>query len=70
MCAGLIDEGGIDSCQGDSGGPMFGKDEAGKPVQVGIVSWGEGCARKGKPGVYTEVSTFAADIKKAAADLG
>ncbi len=48
---------------------MFRKDEAGQRLQVGIVSWGEGCARPGKPGVYTEVSTFAADIKKAAEGL-
>lgn len=70
LCAGDMEKGGIDSCQGDSGGPMFIKDDNDKFVQVGIVSWGEGCARKGKPGVYTEVSNFAADIKKAAADLG
>jgi secreted trypsin-like serine protease len=70
LCAGLLDEGGIDSCQGDSGGPMFLKDENDEFVQVGIVSWGEGCARKGKPGVYTEVSTFAKDIKEAAGKLG
>ncbi|WP_030020969.1 trypsin-like serine protease, partial [Streptomyces monomycini] len=57
------------TCQGDSGGPMFRKDDAGQWLQVGIVSWGEGCARPGKPGVYTEVSTFAADIKKAAEGL-
>lgn len=43
-----------DSCQGDSGGPLF------KPknprAQVGIVSYGLGCARAGYPGVYTEVN--------------
>ncbi|MEU2157933.1 serine protease [Streptomyces sp. NPDC019396] len=70
ICAGNLDAGGIDTCQGDSGGPMFRKDEAGAWIQVGIVSWGEGCARPGKPGVYTEVSAFAADIKKAAGELG
>lgn len=70
ICAGKLDTGGIDTCQGDSGGPMFRKDDAGQWLQVGIVSWGEGCARPGKPGVYSEVSTFAANIKKAAGELG
>ncbi|MFI6378089.1 S1 family peptidase [Streptomyces sp. NPDC050658] len=68
LCAGLP-EGGTDTCQGDSGGPMFRKDEAGEYIQVGIVSWGNGCARPKFPGVYTEVSTFAADIEKAASEL-
>ncbi|AOP46396.1 trypsin-like serine protease [Streptomyces lydicus] len=70
ICAGKVDTGGVDTCQGDSGGPMFRKDDAGQWLQVGIVSWGDGCARPGKPGVYSEVSTFAADIKKAAGELG
>lgn len=70
ICAGILDTGGVDSCQGDSGGPMFRKDDAGEPVQVGIVSWGAGCAQPGKPGVYTEVSAFTADIEKAAGELG
>ncbi|MCZ4123031.1 serine protease [Streptomyces sp. H39-S7] len=68
ICAGLP-QGGIDTCQGDSGGPMFRKDNNNQWVQVGIVSWGEGCARAGYPGVYTEVSTFASAIQSAAAGL-
>ena len=45
---------GKDSCQGDSGGPLF---KPGAPrTQVGIVSYGRGCARAGFPGAYTEVN--------------
>jgi trypsin len=43
-----------DTCQGDSGGPLVTK----KNVQVGITSFGYGCARPGFPGVYTRVSTY------------
>ncbi|MEV4917286.1 serine protease [Streptomyces tirandamycinicus] len=68
ICAGLP-QGGVDTCQGDSGGPMFRRDNAGAWIQVGIVSWGQGCARPNYPGVYTEVSTFASAIKSAAATL-
>ncbi|MEW2117543.1 serine protease [Streptomyces sp. NPDC005474] len=68
ICAGFA-SGGVDTCQGDSGGPMFRKDNAGAFVQVGIVSWGIGCARPNAPGVYTEVSTFASAIASAAATL-
>jgi secreted trypsin-like serine protease len=57
---------GIDTCQGDSGGPMVRRGASGRWLQVGIVSWGLGCARDGYPGVYTQVSTFRAAIKAAA----
>jgi secreted trypsin-like serine protease len=70
ICAGNLANGGVDTCQGDSGGPMFRRDNNNAWIQVGIVSWGEGCARPGKPGVYTEVSTFAQNIADAAAQLG
>ncbi|MFI9233931.1 S1 family peptidase [Streptomyces rimosus] len=69
ICAGIMSTGGVDTCQGDSGGPMFRKDDAGAWVQVGITSWGEGCARPGKPGVYTRVSAFSQDIAEAADQL-
>jgi hypothetical protein len=70
ICAGNWTSGGVDTCQGDSGGPMFRRDSAGNWVQIGITSWGEGCARPGKPGVYTQISTFHAAIKAAADSLG
>jgi secreted trypsin-like serine protease len=53
VCAGYP-QGGVDTCQGDSGGPMI---AAG--LLVGIASWGDGCARPGKPGVYTRVARYA-----------
>jgi secreted trypsin-like serine protease len=54
ICAGYP-QGGVDTCQGDSGGPMFGRNAAGALRVVGATSYGEGCARPGKPGVYARV---------------
>ncbi len=42
-----------DSCQGDSGGPLF---HNASRIQVGIVSYGTGCALPKFPGVYSEVN--------------
>jgi trypsin len=55
VCAGFP-EGGVDTCQGDSGGPMFGQTTGGALRVVGATSFGEGCARPGKPGVYARVA--------------
>jgi hypothetical protein len=52
ICAGFMPQGGADACKGDSGGPMVVSIEK-QIYQVGSVSWGEGCGRQDKPGVYT-----------------
>src|SRR3954468_23633312 len=54
VCAGFP-QGGVDTCQRHSGGPMFGRDAAGTLKVVGATSFGEGCARPNKPGVYARV---------------
>ena len=63
ICAGLAD-GARDACNGDSGGPLFALGIDG-PVQVGIVSWGEGpmdagaaCGHANAYGVYTRLANY------------
>ncbi|APU19836.1 S1 family peptidase [Actinoalloteichus sp. GBA129-24] len=52
VCAGYLD-GGRDACAGDSGGPLIAEGRV-----VGLVSWGDGCARQNSPGVYTRLIEY------------
>ncbi|XP_037532005.1 hepatocyte growth factor activator [Nematolebias whitei] len=55
ICAGL--SGCVDACQGDSGGPLACA-TGDVSFLYGIISWGEGCGRPGRPGVYTKVVNY------------
>ncbi|KAJ8970152.1 hypothetical protein NQ317_019425 [Molorchus minor] len=68
LCAGHL-KGGIDACGGDSGGPLI-CERDGRLELTGIVSWGDGCAKKNRPGIYTRVSSFAPWIRESAIELG
>lgn len=56
LCAGYA-AGGRDSCVGDSGGPLVVTHE-GVEQQVGIVSFGFGCAEPNFYGIYTNIPYF------------
>ncbi|MBY3243318.1 trypsin-like serine protease [Rhizobium laguerreae] len=57
VCAGYA-KGGKDACQGDSGGPLVAQRPDKRWIQLGIVSWGAGCAEAEHYGVYTRVAAF------------
>ncbi|XP_062382619.1 brain-specific serine protease 4-like [Sardina pilchardus] len=65
MCAGDL-RGGKDSCMGDRGAPLVcvlaGEVER-RFVQVGIVSFGEGCGHVGEPAVHTHVLRYTQFIR-------
>ena len=56
ICASIA-AGGKSSCQGDSGGPLVLNTNEGWQ-QIGVVSWGIGCAAQGYPGVYARIAEF------------
>ncbi|XP_058802251.1 transmembrane protease serine 7-like [Phymastichus coffea] len=66
FCAGYR-SGRMDSCAGDSGGPLLCRDpeKTEHPWTIfGITSFGEGCGKRGKYGIYARLSNYVHWINK------
>ncbi|CAH1390815.1 unnamed protein product [Nezara viridula] len=63
FCAGYR-KGRLDSCSGDSGGPLLCQDDLGKWTVFGITSFGEGCGKRGKYGIYTKLPNYVRWIQR------
>lgn len=71
LCAG-VESGGKDACQGDSGGPLIINWNDKDPTTqflIGVTSWGIGCARAGKMGVWINIAAIISWIKQFIPDL-
>ncbi|KAH8288065.1 hypothetical protein KR018_011505, partial [Drosophila ironensis] len=56
FCAGSMDES-VDACEGDSGGPLVCSNDDGETL-YGLISWGQHCGYKNRPGVYVRVNHY------------
>ncbi|XP_070708182.1 plasminogen activator, urokinase b [Pempheris klunzingeri] len=62
FCAGRPDWS-QDACEGDSGGPLV-CEVGDRLFQFGVISWGDGCAKEFRPGVYTRLTNYNAWIEE------
>lgn len=63
FCAVSVTNSSSDACKGDSGGPLIcgpknGSTNLKNLAQIGIISWGVGCANNDLPGVYGKIEEF------------